>query len=63
MSYHSKFGDTICANGYLWELTYSEMGPPNSRQNTGLKCPICSGQTISSQLSDSKSEKYEDDVE
>jgi len=56
MSYHSKFGDKVCVDGYLWELTYSEMGPPNSRQNTGLKCPTCSGMSISSQLSNSDSE-------
>ena len=35
--------DRQCIDGYLWELTYSEMGPPDSRQNTGIKCPLCKG--------------------
>lgn len=33
-------GETICKDGYLWQLTYSEMGPPGSRQNSG-PCPFC----------------------
>jgi hypothetical protein len=41
MTYHTKHGDRICIDGYLWELTYSEMGPPGSRQATGVKCPEC----------------------
>lgn len=40
--YPKKYGDTICVDGTLWELTYSEMGPPDSRQNAG-PCPWCSG--------------------
>jgi hypothetical protein len=39
--YHSKYGDRICIDGWLWELTYSEMAPPDSRQATGIKCPTC----------------------
>lgn len=31
-----------CHGGYLWELTYSEMGPPGQRANTGRRCPKCS---------------------
>ena len=38
--YPTKYGDTICVDGTLWELTYSEMGPPDSRQNAG-PCPYC----------------------
>lgn len=36
----TKHGDTICIGGQLWELTYSEMGPPDSRQSAG-ECPHC----------------------
>ena len=35
-----EYGATICKDGYLWKLTYSEMGPPGSRQNAG-PCPFC----------------------
>ncbi len=36
-----KYGDQVCINGWMWELTYSEMGPPDSRQNTGIRCSLC----------------------
>lgn len=36
-----KYGERVCIGGYMWELTYSEMGPPDSRQNTGDRCPYC----------------------
>ena len=36
-----KYGDQVCIGGWMWELTYSEMGPPDSRQNTGNRCPLC----------------------
>lgn len=32
-----------CHAGYLWELSHSEMGPPDQRQNTGQRCPLCNG--------------------
>ena len=38
--YRTKHGETICIDGQLWTLTYSEMGPPDSRQNIG-PCPHC----------------------
>lgn len=34
------YGDIVCRDGQLWALTYSEMGPPDSRQNEG-PCPHC----------------------
>lgn len=34
------YGETVCRNGVLWTLTYSEMGPPDSRQAWG-ECPHC----------------------
>jgi|GEM_PF-5261630 len=43
--YHRKYGDRICIGGYLYELTYSEMGPTDSRQNTGDRCPACEALT------------------
>lgn len=36
----TKYGETVCRNGVLWELTYSEMGPPDQRQVVG-DCPHC----------------------
>lgn len=39
--FHSKYGELICIDGWLWGLTYSEMGPPDSRQSTGIRCPTC----------------------
>lgn len=33
-------GEIVCRDGYLWALTYSEMGPPDSRQNEG-PCRHC----------------------
>jgi hypothetical protein len=39
--FHQSVGGCVCIRGYLWELTYSEMGPPDSRQNTGVPCPSC----------------------
>jgi hypothetical protein len=35
-----KYGDIICIDGALWALTYSEMGPPDSRQYFG-ECEYC----------------------
>jgi hypothetical protein len=32
-----------CIDGQIWILTYSEMGPPDSRQANG-PCPYCSKQ-------------------
>jgi hypothetical protein len=31
----NKFGDTICIDGQLWSLTYSECAPPDQRQCMG----------------------------
>lgn len=30
-----------CHAGYLWELCGSECSPPDQRQNTGHRCPLC----------------------
>jgi len=38
--YPKQYGDVICEDGKLWVLTYSEMGPPDSRQSNG-PCPYC----------------------
>ena len=35
-----EYGDIVCRNGVLWALTYSEMGPPDSRQWFG-ECADC----------------------
>lgn len=40
----TRHGERICEDGYLWDLTYSEMGPPDSRQIHG-PCPFCNGKT------------------
>ncbi len=39
-SLQTKYGDIVCRDGQLWGLTYSEMGPPDSRQCIG-PCPQC----------------------
>lgn len=31
----TRYGETVCRNGLLWSLTYSEMGPPDQRQCVG----------------------------
>ena len=36
-----KSAGRICDDGWLSELTYSEMGPPGQRQGTGERCPEC----------------------
>ncbi len=36
---HSN-GENICVHGVIWTLTYSEMGPPGSRQAWG-SCDHC----------------------
>jgi hypothetical protein len=33
-------GDVVCREGVLWGLTYSEMGPPDSRSAIG-DCSCC----------------------
>jgi general stress protein YciG len=35
-------GERICIDGVVWELTYSEMAPPDQRQAAG-DCPHCAG--------------------
>lgn len=35
-----KYGDTICIDGTLWSLTYSDCAPPDQRQAMG-DCPHC----------------------
>lgn len=35
-----KYGDTICIDGKLWALTYSECAPPDQRACVG-ECPHC----------------------
>lgn len=35
-----KYGDTICIDGQLWELTYNECAPPDQRQYAG-ECQWC----------------------
>lgn len=36
----TKFGEQICDNGQLWELTHSDSAPPDQRQSAG-ECPRC----------------------
>ncbi len=36
----STSGDIVCRDGYLWQLTYSEMGPPDQRDCIG-PCKYC----------------------
>ena len=36
----AQHGDVICEDGLLWQLSYSEMGPPDQRQCIG-ECPTC----------------------
>ena len=36
----TKYGDRICIDGTLWDRTYSEMRPSDSRQHAG-PCPYC----------------------
>ena len=38
--FRHSHGENICVDGVLWALTYSEMGPPDSRQWWG-ECPHC----------------------
>jgi hypothetical protein len=38
-----QHGETICLDGTLWGLTYSECAPPDQRQAIG-DCPHCSKQ-------------------
>jgi hypothetical protein len=38
--YPTTYGNIICKDGELWALTYSEMGPPDSRQSCG-ECEYC----------------------
>lgn len=38
--YPTEHGDVVCKGGVLWGLTYSDMGPPDSRQRMG-NCPFC----------------------
>lgn len=39
----TKYGEIVCRDGVLWALTYSEMGPPDSRQWFGI-CPHCNNE-------------------
>jgi hypothetical protein len=50
-----QYGERVCRGGYLWELTYSEMAPPDQRQNTGIPCPSCSSGLTSSTSSTDRS--------
>jgi hypothetical protein len=39
-----KYGETICKDGTLWSLTYSDCAPPDQRQAMG-DCPHCAKQS------------------